>query len=330
MSNQRSLEALEKLELIAAVQATRTPTDAFSLTTALFNLVHSRKSTLAAVISAASLAEGDRAGASAICRACLDTLAVGHRAGINYLAGLLPASIPVVTAGDPPHISEPLRLQQYERYGFESGEVGRFTDARIEEMARLAPVAAATAVDNPAWHYPQALLDFIAGHYATLQAHQTLATGGSRVAAVAAVAEATDAAEAAIARVRGFYISASDDGDRTPQLKRIGLQPRRLPGEAGPGVVPGVPGTAVLDSVAKTVTIPAMPEDASSIHCYRQKLAAGATPAGPVEMAGISLSTVVGYIQAGPLLPGAEYEVWVVGFDGVEEGSPGNRLRVVG
>jgi DNA-binding transcriptional MocR family regulator len=119
-------------------------------------------------------------------------------------------------------------------------------------------------VDNPAWVYPQPLLDFIAGHYATLQAHQSLATGGTRQQAVAAVLAATQAAEDVIARVRGFYISASDGGERT------------------------------------------------------------------LELAGVSISTTVSYMQAGPMDAGAGYEVWVVGYDGTNEGSPGNRIAVMG
>ena len=282
------------------------------------------------MIGAASLAEGDRAGASAICRACADALEKAHRVGKNFIDGLLPDFIPVAVAGDPPHISNAKRLQLHERYGFAGGVIGEFDDARKEDLARQAPIAAATAVDNPAWVYPQPLLDFIAGHYATLHAHQSLATGGTRQQAVAATLAATEAAEDIIARLRGFYISASDDGDRTPELKRIGLQPRRLAGEASSGTVPDAPANATLDALAKTLTIPTLPANAKSIRCYRQKVAVGAIPAGPVEVCGVSISTTVNYTQSGPLDVGTGYEVWVVGYDGTDEGSPGNRIAVTG
>ena len=330
MSSQRALEALEIMELMASVQATRSGNDPFFLSTTLFNLLHARKSTLAAFLGAASLAEGDRAGASAICRACLETLEKSHRAGKNFIDGLLPDFVPVAVAGDPPHISDAKRLQLHEHYGFASGVIGDFDDARKEALARQAPIAAAVAVDNPAWAYPQPLLDFIATHYAMLQAHQSLATGGTRQAAVAATLAATEAAEDIIARVRGLYISASDDGDRSPELKRVGLQPRRLPGEASSGTVPDAPANAVLDAVARTLTIATMPANANSLRCYRQKVAVGATPAGPVELCGVSVSTTVSYAQSGPLDAGVGYEVWVVGYDGRDEGSPGNRVAVTG
>ena len=330
MSSQRALIALEKLELMASVQAGRAAADPFFLNTPLLTLLGTRKAMLVAVIGAASLAEGDRAGASAVCRACFDVLENAHRTGKAYLDGLMPEFVPVAAAGDPPHISDALRLQQHNRYGFESGELGRFDDARTEELARLAPIAATTGVANPAWHYPQVLLDFIAGHHSTLQAHQALATGGSRAAAVAAVLEATEAAEDIIARIRGFYISASDAGDRTPELKRIGLQPRRLPGEASDGVVPGTPGNATLNAAAHTLTIAALPERANSIRVYRQKVATPTTPAGEPELAGVSLSTTVNFTQIGPMDAGVGYEVWVVGYDGTDEGPEGNHLVVTG
>ena len=330
MSNQRALAALEILELAGNAQALRSQNDPFFLTITLSNLLQSRRSTLAAVIGAASLAEGDRAGASAICRACLETLEKGHRAGKNFIDGLLPDFVPVAVAGDPPHLSDAMRLMLHERYGFEGGVIGEFDDARKEALARQAPIAAGVTVDNPAWVYPQPLLDFIAGHYATLQAHQSLATGGTRQQAVAATLAATEAAEDMIARVRGFYISASDAGDRTPELKRIGLQPRRLPGEASSGTVPDAPANAVLDTVAKTLTIATMPANANSLRCYRQKVAVAPAPAGPVELCGVSVSTTVSYTQSGPLDAGVGYEVWVVGYDGTDEGSPGNRIAVTG
>lgn len=330
MSSQRALIALEKLELMASVQGARAAADPFFLSASLVTALFTRKGILVATLGAASLAEGDRAGASLVSRACLEALQNAHRTGKAYLDGLLPEFVPVAVAGDPPHISDAVRLQQQIRYGFESGELGRFDDARTEELARLAPIAATTGVANAAWHYPQVLLDFIAGQLSTLQAHQPIATGGSRAAAVAAVLAATEAAEDIIARIRGFYISASDDGDRTPELKRIGLQPRRLPGEASDGIVPGTPGTATLNAAARTLTITTLPERANSIHVYRQKVATPTTPAGEPELAGVSLSTTVSFTQIGPMDAGVTYEVWVVGYDGTDEGPEGNHLVVTG
>ena len=329
MSSKRALEALETLQLAVNLNVTRPPADPFLFAPAFANTAQTRMMALSSAIMAASFAEGDRAGASGICRACLDALEKTHRAGWWFLSGLLPEFIPV-PAGDPPNISDSVRLQQFERYGFPSGEVGEMNDARTEEMARISGSAATTGVANPAWHYPQVLLDFISTHYQILQAHQGLATGGSRQVAIAAVNTALESGEDMIARIRGVYIAASDDGDRTPQLKRIGLQPRRLPGEAGNGIVPDAPANATLDAVAKTLSIPVLPANANSIRAYRQKVAVGATPAGPVELAGVSISTTVSYTQSGPMEAGVGYEVWLVGYDGTDEGSPGTRLAVMG
>jgi hypothetical protein len=59
-------------------------------------------------------------------------------------------------------------------------------------------------------------------------------------------------------------------------------------------------------------------------------VAVAPAPAGPVELAGVSISTTVSYVQVGPLEAGVGYEVWLVGYDGTDEGSPGTRIAVTG
>lgn len=168
--NAESLLALERLELIIDVDATRGAADPFKLSAALLNLAGTRRLNLLSRIAAANLTEGDRAGASVICRGCRDRLERWHRAGCRYLDGLLPDTLPDSGAGTGPYISDAIRLQLKTAYGFVGGVAGAFTDDRTEHLAQLAPQAAGIAVANPAWHYPQDLLNAIAADYSTLQA----------------------------------------------------------------------------------------------------------------------------------------------------------------
>lgn len=328
MSNLRALEALEILELIAAADDLRASGDPFKLPTGsallLRNVVNARRATLAANIGAASLAEGDRAGASLASRMALTNLEKAHRFGYKYIAGLTPDWV-TLESGAGPYISDSLRLQQFHRYGFVGGNVGEFTDARTEELARQVPIAAAVSLSNVQWHYSADLQDYIAGQLTLVDAYASLATGGTRELATDAVNTAADEGELVIARVRGHYIGASDMTDRTPELKRIGLQPRRQPGEAGGGVVPDAPGTAVYDAAANTLTVPAIPGNANSLRAYRKRTA---PTAGPLELAGISLNTTVSLVMAGPLDADATYEAWVVGYDGNDEGPEGNHVTI--
>ena len=193
-------------------------------------------------------------------------------------------------------------------------------DARTESMAAQVTAAAGVGVANPAWHYPQDLRDAVTNEHSLLQAHQPLATGGSRQAATLALNNAADVAEDAISRVRGYYIAGSDLGDRTPELARIGLQPRRLPGEASGGTIPDQPDPPVLDLTAKTLTIPALPANAASIRAYRQ------LSGGPRELCGVSLTPVVSLVMTGPLDAGAAYEAWVVGVLGDRGGPESERV----
>lgn len=125
------------------------------------------------------------------------------------------------------------------------------------------------------------------------------------------------------ARVRGIYISGSDLGDRTPELARIGLQPRRLPGAAGGGLLPDAPAAPVYDPVAKTLSVPALPANTSALRAYRQK------PGGPRELAGVSITPVVSLVMAGPLEPGVTYETWLAGVLENREGPESPRVPVL-
>jgi hypothetical protein len=120
--------------------------------------------------------------------------------------------------------------------------------------------------------------------------------------------------------VRLFYCSASDDGERTPELAKINMQPKRAPGEAQPQPLPDAPGTATFNAATRELTIPALPDHASFLRSKRQ-------PAGgPETDAGVSNDTTVSVVQLGPLTPGVSYSVWVVGVNSRGEGPESNKI----
>ena len=307
MPTQDSLEQIEIGELIVSEDDGRAAGDAFKLGTALRALVVARLADAKTKDAATFITEGGRAGASLAARTALDTLKGHLRDGYNFVKGLGSYQI---TAAD--------RLAVLVSYGWESGEVGDFTDARIESLANQA-ITATPLIANAAYRYPAALLGLITAQLAIVNANQPTATGGTAETATNLRNIALELLRTANDRVRFFYCSASDDEDQTTELAKIGKQPRRDAGAAS-GPVPGAPGAATFDATAKTLTVPAMPSGATTLRAYRK-------PAGGVaELAGTSTSTTVSVVGVGPLTVGVTYELWVAGHNSDGDGPGSNHV----
>ena len=307
MPTQDSLEQIEIGELIVSEDDVRAAGDAFKLGTALRALVVARLADAKTKDAATFITEGGRAGASLAARTALDTLKGHLRDGYNFVKGLGSYQI---TAAD--------RLAVLVSYGWESGEVGDFTDARIESLANQA-ITATPLIANAAYRYPAALLGLITAQLAIVNANQPTATGGTAETATNLRNIALELLRTANDRVRFFYCSASDDEDQTTELAKIGKQPRRDAGAAS-GPVPGAPGAATFDATAKTLTVPAMPSGATTLRAYRK-------PAGGVaELAGTSTSTTVSVVGVGPLTVGVTYELWVAGHNSDGDGPGSNHV----
>jgi len=287
---------IEKGELIIAVDATRAADDPHKLTALLLALVIARLADLRLKERATYSSAGARAGASTNVRAALDELKALHLEGYYFIRGLLRSVI-----------SEADRLALFISYGWASGEIGVFDDARIEAMANQA-IEFTPDITNPAHAYPAVLLNAIVTQRDTLNENQTIAAGGT-LAATQARDLALELMEAITERVRHHYCAASDLRAKNPELARIGFRVTHDPGEvtpAGPGAIAGTP---VYDAIQKKLTIQAMPERSAFIRGYRQ--AVGGVP----EPAGVSNTTSVSVIQFSPLVPGTTYEFWVVGVN---------------
>ena len=305
MPTQDSLEQIEIGELIVSEDDGRAAGDAFKLGTALRALLVARLADAKTKDAATFITEGGRAGASLAARTALDTLKGHLRDGYNFVKGLGSYQI---TAAD--------RLAVLVSYGWESGEVGDFTDARIESLANQA-ITATPLIANAAYRYPAALLGLITAQLAIVNANQPTATGGTAETATNLRNIALELLRTANDRVRFFYCSASDDEDQTTELAKIGKQPRRDAGAAS-GPVPGAPGAATFDATAKTLSVSAMPSGATTLRAYRK-------PAGGVaELAGTSTSTTVSVVGVGPLTVGVTYELWVAGHNSDGDGPGSN------
>lgn len=308
MPTKESLEQIETGELIQSVDDARAAEDDFKLSAILRSLVDTRLANLRATDSATLTEEGDRATASANVRAALDRLKDLLRDGYNFVRGIGSYAI-----------TDAERLGLYTNYGWQQGEIGELTDARTEALANQA-VTVTPSIGNPAHQYPAALLTLIMDDLAILNANQPVATGGDRQAATAARDEALRLMRLATARVRFAYCGASDDVDQTPELAKIGFQPRRDRGAAGQDV-PGPAGEVSFDDEHLTLSVAELPDGATTLRAYR--MAAG----DAVELAGESETNVVSVVETGELEPGESYEFWLVGHNAAGDGPESEHVQ---
>ena len=311
MPNQQSLEQVELAELTQTVDDGRVTGEPFKLAAALRTLLDTRLTDLQAKDSATLTSAGSRAAASANVRGALDQLQKLLRDGYNFIQGLGSFA---VTDGE--------RIGLFISYGWESGLVGDFKDARIESLANQAITVTPTIAD--ATHrYPAALLTLITAQLAIVNTNQPRATGGSAQGATVARDAALVLLQVVNARVRFFYCSASDETDQSAELVSIGRQPRRDAGAAAAQPLPAAPGPATFDAVALSLTVSALPDHATTLRAFRR-------PAGgTAELAGTSATTTVSLTELGPLTTGVTYEFWLVGHNSQGNGPQSNHVSHV-
>jgi len=311
MPNQQSLEQVELAELTQTVDDGRVTGEPFKLAAALRTLLDTRLTDLQAKDTATLTSAGSRAAASANVRGALDQLQKLLRDGYNFIQGLGSFA---VTDGE--------RIGLFISYGWESGLVGDFNDARIESLANQAITVTPTIAD--ATHrYPAALLTLITAQLAIVNTNQPRATGGSAQGATAARDAALLLLQVVNARVRFFYCSASDETDQSAELVSIGRQPRRDAGAAAAQPLPAAPGPATFDAVAQSLTVSALPDHATTLRAFRR-------PAGGIaELTGTSATTTVSLTELGPLTTGVTYEFWLVGHNSQGVGPQSNHVSHV-
>ena len=310
MSDQATLDAIETAELILQVDAAPLPTDPFKLAASLQTLVTTRLADTKGKNAAVSMIEGGTVGASAQRQQALDRLADLLRNGYN--------GINAVPSDDLPDAE---RAQVFTSYGWAGGLIGDLSSpSRIEELANLAATATADATVPTAGKYAASLVTRLANWLSIFDAASLLANGGSRQTLIAARNDSRDLLATANSRVRLAYCAASDEGESTPELAKIGMQPKRAPGEAQPQPLPEAPGAATFNPATRELTILALPAHASFLRAFRQ-------PAGaPAVSAGVSATPTVSVVGITPLTPGVTYQMWVVGENSRGTGPESNKV----
>ncbi len=310
MADSATLDAIETAELILQVDAARAAADPFKLPATLQSLVTARLTACKGKNAAATLMEGSTVGASQQRQQAFDKLSDLLHSGYNFIAS--------VPSDD---ITDAERAQVFASYGWESGLIGDMSSpGRVEALANAAISATADPGVPAQGKYAATLVSRITNWLGVFDAASAIANGGSRQVLIQQRNDARDQLAQADSRVRLAYCSASDDGESTPELAKIGMQPRRAPGDAQPQPLPAAPGAASYNNVTRELTIPAEPEHATFIRAYRQ-------PAGGAAVvAGVSSTTSVSVVGISPLTPGVSYQAWVVGVNSRGEGPESNKI----
>ena len=217
MPNTESLSTIAQMHLVKTVDTARAAGDVFKLPALLRTQHDADLDGLETADSSTALTEGDRAGGSAAARNALTKLQGFLKEGYNF-----------ITAIRASQITDAQRLEVFTEYGWAGGLMGRMNDGRVIGLARLA-VQAHPGI-GPNFCYPADLVADLAAQLAVFDANAKIATGGDRAAATHLRDAKLDLANTSLAQVRFYYCSATRDTDQTPELAKIGFQPRRAAG----------------------------------------------------------------------------------------------------
>ena len=219
MPDQETNELIKIGEMTLQVDDERDENDPFKLPAAFRTLLATRLEAARTGRSGVALGESARVLSHGDLRSAFDALEALLHDGYKHIAGLKSYDI---TPAE--------RLAVFTAYGWEQGELGDFTDQRMKDLAGLA-AKNTPGIAKAAHRYPAELLTRIAAELERVESLEPAATTGGRQVAVEARNDVRDDLHKAVSRTRHFYCYASDDTDETPQLAKIGLQPRREWGE---------------------------------------------------------------------------------------------------
>ena len=296
-------------ELVLQVDATRSGYDSHALPPAFLTEFTDTLNDAKQWHSAAIFAMGDEAGA----QARLD----GAR---EKLRGLLRNGYYGIQAVMEEDLQPGERSDALVSYGWEGGNLGDLESVERVESLALLSVSAASQV-AAILRYPAALQSRITNWLGVVNGAKLIANGGQRATVIETKDTMRELLLRKLSRVRHLYCFASDLGESNPELERIGFQRKRAPGEAQAQPLPDAAGTATWNAGATTLSLDAMPAHATFLVAFRQALG------GQPEEAGVSTSTTVAASQFSPFVPGATYDLWVVGRNSRGDGVASAKIR---
>ena len=260
MPSDESIDVTTRLTTAQTVDNGRPAASPFKLPATLRADLDADLTALKATDSDTGPTEGSRAAAVAARRAALDELERQHRGGYRGIAAI-----------DETTITEGQRLLVFDAYGWPGGDIGRLNDdLRLVALARQAPtVSAADVGGNATYLYTAARLARIAAQLAIVDAAESTASGADRELATLRRDTALSLAATTLLRIRFLYCSATRDADSTPELNRLGYQPRRDPGTVPPPAgggssSSGLPGSSSSSSLSSSSSSSGLPGSSSS------------------------------------------------------------------
>ncbi len=217
MSNQQSRSALVKGKLILNINKERATGDPFKFTPSFLAEFSGDVSALDEADMKVGSERGSDASASPKVRAAKDEIGKLLREGYRAIAGVPSFQL---SAAD--------KQEVFEIYGWRNGEIGTLDDNRILEMADDV-IDISEQDPPPAFVYPAQLVALIQAQINIIDGQESESDGGDGQSAVGIRNTKLAKLTRSIMRARFFYYYASDLADRTPELVKIGFQPRRSP-----------------------------------------------------------------------------------------------------
>jgi hypothetical protein len=228
MPNAESLASIAQGRLVQNVDDQRAAGDNYKLPAFLRPAFDAGLTTLDADDSDTVLTESDRAGGSAAARGAIDAakdLLRNAHSGIKAIPGTS------INAGQ--------RLEVFTAYGWSGGKLGKLGDARVIGLARLGiqahPEVAA------AFKYSADIVTGLTAQLAIFDANVDNAKVGNREAATRKRDKSLADFNVLLARARFYYCCVGAEADQTPELAKIGFQPRRDPGTVAKPPKPPAP-----------------------------------------------------------------------------------------
>ena len=296
-------------ELVLQVNATRSLYDPHLLPAAFFSEFTNTLNDAKQWNSAAIFSMGDEAGAQSRLDGAREKLRGLLRNGYHGILAVMDEDI---------HPGE--RSNGLVSYGWEGGNIGDLEAVERVESLALLSVGAGTHVPV-ALRYPVALQGRITNWLGVVNGSKLIANGGARATVITQKDNMKELLLRKLARVRFLYCGASDLGESNPELERIGFQRRRAPGDAQGQPLPDAAGAATWAAGATTLSLAAMPGHATFVVAFRQALG------GQPEECGVSTTETVAASQFSPFVPGATYDLWVVGRNSRGDGVASAKIR---